>query len=679
LIKNKFFWIGLTIKLFLFGVLPSEVAKTLFIPFLDSAVQNPLANPWTNFGPNYFPYGSVLYFILFFPKYVFYVLFESNSLGLSWLSLYSLKIPIFLADCLLLSLLLKTDFVKKNFIYVFYWLNPVLIYINYIHLQFDIFSILFLFLSLNSLKKNSLFNSAIFFSCALLCKTQVILMAPLVLAFFWNTNFQKQALRKISLWTGCVLFVSVFGFIPHIQAANLSYVSLNSPEALRVFGLTYKISDQHEILIGFSILIVILARLISATRITLQGLIYSCSVLFGILLLVTSPQPGWYYWFFPFISLFLAQYKTRLVIICILSQIIYLGYFTTLNLNFQIPILFHQISFTMLQLTIFTLILGVWFQVIRYEMPWGQRGKPLLIGITGNSGAGKNTFSNTLMSVLTHKNCSFIEGDDYHKWERGNAKWADYTHLNPKANFLETQARHIFMLMQNQPIFKTHYDHSTGRFSEGILQHSAKNIIVQGLHTFYPIMLRNLFDLKIYIDPDENLRTFWKIKRDVIERGHSIEKVLNSIEIRKNDSESHIEPQKKLSDWILNFVPYSQITLNKENLTNHFLSQEVKYYVRHYLSNDAILDNVIEQLRKTQTLTVIYEPSRDYFNLVLLEVHGTIRKEDICQIALNVFSPIRPLTRSYAPPDWLDNFEGINQLILLSLLQRASYYELRQS
>ncbi len=659
--------------------MPSETAVKLFIPFFDSAVQNPLANPWASFAPNYFPYGSVLYFILFLPKYIFYSLFESNALGLTWLSLCSLKIPLLLADFFLLSLLLKTDFVKKNFIYLFYWLNPVLIYINYIHLQFDIFSILFLFFSLNSLKKNSFSQSALFFSCALLCKTQVVLIAPLILAFFWNTSFQTQALRKIFLWTGSVFLLSVLGFIPHMQAANLSYVSLNSPEALRVFGLTYKISDQHEILIGFSILIVVMARLISATRLTLQGLIHSCCVLFGILLLVTSPQPGWYFWFFPFISLFLAQYKTRLVIICILSQIIYLGYFTALDSNFQIPVLFQQISFTILQLTIFTLILGVWFQVIRYEMPWGQRGKPLLIGVTGNSGAGKNTFSNTLMSVLTTKNCAFIEGDDYHKWERGNAKWADYTHLNPKANFLETQARHIFMLMQNQPIFKTHYNHSTGRFSEKILQHSAKNIIVQGLHTFYPIMLRNLFDLKIYIDPDEDLRTFWKIKRDVIERGHSLEKVLKSIEIRKNDSESHIEPQKKLSDWILKFVPYNQIALNKENLTNSLLSQEVKYFVRHYLSNDAILDNVIEQLRRIQTLNIIYEPSKDYFNLVLLEVHGTVKKEDISEIASNVFSPIRSLTRSYTPPIWLDNFEGINQLILLSLLQRASYYALRQS
>ena len=81
---------------------------------------------------------------------------------------------------------------------------------------------------------------------------------------------------------------------------------------------------------------------------------------------------------------------------------------------------------------------------------------------------------------------------------------------------------------------------------------SSDNIIVCGLHSLYTND-ENIYDLKIYIDTEEDLKNFWKINRDTKQRGYTLEKSIEQIKSRKEDYYKFIYPQRNKSDLIINF------------------------------------------------------------------------------------------------------------------------------
>lgn len=189
-----------------------------------------------------------------------------------------------------------------------------------------------------------------------------------------------------------------------------------------------------------------------------------------------------------------------------------------------------------------------------------------VFGICGDSGSGKTTLGNILKKFFS--NSFILECDRYHKWERGNENWQKYTHLNPEANYISKMNEDIFNLKIGNSIFQVDYDHKNGKFTENKLINSSENIIVCGLHSLYNTY-EHLYDLKIYVDTDFDLKKDWKIKRDVIERGHSLENVLKQIDKRKDDYEKYILPQRNKSDLVINFFSENEemclkILINKQ-------------------------------------------------------------------------------------------------------------------
>jgi uridine kinase len=147
---------------------------------------------------------------------------------------------------------------------------------------------------------------------------------------------------------------------------------------------------------------------------------------------------------------------------------------------------------------------------------------------------------------------SFIlECDRYHKWERGDSNWNNFTHLNPEANYIAKMTTDVFNLKIGNNIYQVDYDHKNGKFTDNELIESVDNILICGLHSLY--IPDNIINLKIYIDTDDNLRIPWKIKRDMAKRGYTIDNILNQINSRKNDFNEYIYPQRELSDIIINF------------------------------------------------------------------------------------------------------------------------------
>lgn len=180
--------------------------------------------------------------------------------------------------------------------------------------------------------------------------------------------------------------------------------------------------------------------------------------------------------------------------------------------------------------------------------------------------------------------------------------------------------------------------------------------------------MRDTMDLKVFIKPDPLVRLAWKIKRDVGERNYSIEKVVNSLKLREEDGRKFIEPQKKFADWII------------EAVSNHPVSEKeviegtaVEVKIRHLLWNDAPVNNLLDALSEVKSLSVRLDAPEDDISRVVLEVSGAITAAEVAKVAHRIFPMLRSLTRASFAPTWLKDFDGVNQLIALSLMNASDH------
>jgi uridine kinase len=187
---------------------------------------------------------------------------------------------------------------------------------------------------------------------------------------------------------------------------------------------------------------------------------------------------------------------------------------------------------------------------VRSNSVYSFRDESFMMGIAGDSGAGKHTLVADL-SKLVGPQLSSINGDDDHKWERGHAMWRRYTHLDPRGNLLATQLEGLAALRRGGDIQKAHYDHDKGKFTDPLRIKPTDFIAIVGLHPFYLPTQRELLHLRIFVDPEETVRRTWKIERDMEKRGYTREQVLAQIDSRAADSAKYVRPQAKYADLVL--------------------------------------------------------------------------------------------------------------------------------
>ena len=196
-----------------------------------------------------------------------------------------------------------------------------------------------------------------------------------------------------------------------------------------------------------------------------------------------------------------------------------------------------------------------WVEAIAQNDFFRLSRKPFLIGISGDSASGKDTCAKNIAGIFGEQSTLMISGDAYHLWDRKKPIWQIITHLNPTANDLEKFLDDLISLKDGNEILSRQYDHNTGKLTKMTKIRSNDVIIASGLHTLSHPVLRNYFDLKIYLDIDEDLRRFFKIKRDTKERNHSSSDVLKDITQRQSDSIRFIHPQMKYADLVFSLQP----------------------------------------------------------------------------------------------------------------------------
>jgi len=194
-----------------------------------------------------------------------------------------------------------------------------------------------------------------------------------------------------------------------------------------------------------------------------------------------------------------------------------------------------------------------------------QLGRPFIIGIAGDSGSGKSTFARNLTQTLGPDRVKVICVDDYHRLDRTGRQRAGVTALNPVANDLGRLARDLKQLRQGLSIMKPVYDHTGGTLAPAERFTPAPIILVEGLHPFSTSALRKNVDLAVYFDPSSRVKQAWKIKRDVGERGHTLQAVKRSIRERKPDYRAYVQPQRTPADMVVRF-DWSKVGASKEGL-----------------------------------------------------------------------------------------------------------------
>jgi phosphoribulokinase len=186
---------------------------------------------------------------------------------------------------------------------------------------------------------------------------------------------------------------------------------------------------------------------------------------------------------------------------------------------------------------------------------FGANTRPIILGIVGDSAAGKTTLSRGIVQILGAEQVSVLCTDDYHRYNRQQRKELSITPLNPACNYLDIMAQHLRLLRAGEPILKPRYDHKLGDFGPPQYIVPKHFLIVEGLLGMYWQEMRNAYSVCVYLNPPEELRWRWKVRRDSSQRGYSEREVLHELAIREPDSAAYIRPQRNNADIEISFFP----------------------------------------------------------------------------------------------------------------------------
>jgi phosphoribulokinase len=179
--------------------------------------------------------------------------------------------------------------------------------------------------------------------------------------------------------------------------------------------------------------------------------------------------------------------------------------------------------------------------------------RAVVVGVVGDSGAGKTTVTRGLTRVLGEPHVTHISADDYHRYDRRRRRELGVTPLHPDSNHLDILTQHLTHLRRGEPVLKPVYSHRDGTFQPPEYVRPARFLVVEGLLNFHTETLRSLHDVCVMLTPPETLRRAWKVKRDCTRRGYTTDEVLAELDRRQADASQFVAPQGEHADIVVAF------------------------------------------------------------------------------------------------------------------------------
>jgi uridine kinase len=674
LCAHPMFFFGLGIRLVLiFGVVPLAVTEW-YAPFLDTTTTQWSIDPWaawlTEGGtPAAFPYGYAMW-LAFLP-----IALAGKLMGLPLH--YGYDFNLLIVDFAMLLVLHRLLPGRQRLLLLSYWLSPIVILASYGLGLNDLIPALLLALSILFVRQVKLQWAGAFCAAAISAKLSMVVALPFFLIYLYNNRAIRQ--RFPAFWGGFSIFTVLLG-IPFLLSGSGLQMLLNNPEMGKIYRLALNAGGSFSIYVVPLIYMVMLYLAWRVKRLNFDMFQATIGMAFLLIVLMTPASPGWFVWGLPFLVFYQAMSGRIAITMTGLFSALYVlstllvaplqlanGHDFALGKLLQVSgeTGIHAASLLHTTMAAIGLMLAIriWREAISRNDFFRLSRKPFVIGVAGDSGAGKDTFSDAIAGLFGQHSVVKLSGDDYHLWDRQKPMWQVMTHLNPMANDLEGFCNDLVSLTDGKNIQSRHYDHQTGKMSRPFQIDSNDFIIASGLHALYLPILRDCYNLKVYLDIDEGLRRHFKLKRDVQQRGHTVERVLSSFEKREPDSERFIRPQAGYADLILSLQPIHPRMLatldGKHALRLKLVARTQQGF------NELSLNRVVVGVCGLHVDIIVSEDGSE----VQMTLEGETSAADI-SMAAEMLCP-KVMEFLDIKPKWEDGMVGLMQLITLSHISQA--------
>ena len=195
-----------------------------------------------------------------------------------------------------------------------------------------------------------------------------------------------------------------------------------------------------------------------------------------------------------------------------------------------------------------------------------QSRKPLVIGIAGGSGSGKTSVTHSIYDVFKEHSVVVIEQDYYYK-DQSHLEFEERLETNydhPLAFDTDLLISHVEMLLNRESVEKPVYNYSLHTRSDETVHIEPQDVIIlEGILVLEDARLRELMDIKLFVDTDADLRIIRRIMRDINERGRTIESVIDQyLSVVRPMHNQFIEPTKRYADIIIPEGGHNEVAID---------------------------------------------------------------------------------------------------------------------
>lgn len=190
---------------------------------------------------------------------------------------------------------------------------------------------------------------------------------------------------------------------------------------------------------------------------------------------------------------------------------------------------------------------------------------PIVIGVAGGSASGKTTVSRAIFDKFSGHSILLLEEDSYYK--KSNLPFAEREKINydhPLSFDTDLLYQQLQDLMNYKTIEKPVYDYTIHNRSDEVVRVEPKEVIIlEGILVLFDQRLRDLMDIKVFVDTDDDIRIIRRIQRDMKERGRTLESVIDQyLDTVKPMYHQFIEPTKRYADIIVPEGGQNQVAID---------------------------------------------------------------------------------------------------------------------
>jgi len=511
---HPLFLFGLVLRLAAVALVAPRPVTEWYAPFLSTSISQWNLDPWQLWlsaagGAEAFPYGYVMW-LVFLPLTLL-----AKLVNIDVSTAYMLTLTI--VDVSLLLILRRLIPGRDRMLLLVYWLSPITLVATYWLGYNDLVPVALLALTLYCMRQRLNWAAGVALAAAISAKLSMAAAFPFLLVYFLHNQPHRKFLPDFlkSFGLGICLFLLPFMLVSSDGLAMI----LSNPEVTKIYRLAIPMGGDVTV---YVVPLVYLITLYAAWRVRRFNFDLLCAMLciaFLMTVLMTPAAPGWYVWVLPFLIMYQASSdRVAYALVCLFSCLYAVtSLLADINAKDVIESLFGtpvfallprgiSIVHTALIATGVVLAVRVWREGVSRNDFFRFSRRPFVLGIAGDSGAGKDTYSDAMKGLFGGHSVATLSGDDYHLWDRQRPMWQVMTHLNPMANDIEAFANDLVALTDGKSIQSRHYDHKSGRMSKPFEIRSNDFIFASGLHALYLPILRSCYNLSVYLDIDEELR-----------------------------------------------------------------------------------------------------------------------------------------------------------------------------